>query len=70
VQSLKCGQICEVLLVWLGENVVQLKFGGSYFLAPGIHSPIAHPCRGLLRLQMHDFEVDVVVVEQRLGVGS
>jgi hypothetical protein len=62
----------------LGVSVGQLKFGGSYFLFPGIHSPIARPCQGLLRLQMDDLEVDVVVapwddervIELRLGVGS
>jgi hypothetical protein len=78
VRSLKCIQICEALLVWLGVSVVQLKFGGSYFLSPGRHFPIVHPCRGLLRLQIDDVEVDLLVgprddaqvIELRLVVGS
>lgn len=43
-----------------------------------IHSPIVHPCRGLLLLQIHGFEVDVMVmmwddervIELIFGVGS
>lgn len=62
VRSLKCAQIYGALLVWLGVSAVHLKFGGRYFLSPGRHFPRARPYRDLLRLQVHDFEVDVVGV--------
>ena len=69
--------ICEVLIAGLGLSVVQVRFEGNYSLFPGIHSPIGHPCRGLLPLQIHDVEVDVGVMtwdgrvsDGILGVGS
>lgn len=76
--SLKYVQICEALLGWLRVSGVQLKFERSCFPSPEKYSLIAHPCLGILLLQVHDFGVDVVVApwddervcELRLGVGS
>ena len=74
----KSVMICEVLIAGLGLSVVQVIFEGNYSLFPGIHSPIGHPCRGLLLLRVNDFEVEVVgvpldderVTELRPVVGS